>query len=148
MPVTVKFSERFYERFGHELTDELVNHLNHIDQTYRTELRELNELNFARFDAKIEQSTTELRAELRGEMVVGFAHAQSERERGFAELRGEMIAGFAHAQSERERGLAELRGEMVAGFASCKAELIRWMFVFWAGTTVTVVGTMIALVKL
>ena len=40
------------------------------------------------------------------------------------------------------------RGEMVAGFASCKAELIKWMFVFWAGTTVTVVGTMIALVKL
>ena len=36
-----------------------------MDATCRLELRELNELNFARFDAKLEQRTAELRAEFR-----------------------------------------------------------------------------------
>jgi len=34
---------------------------NQVDATYRLELRELNELNFARFDAKLEQRTAELK---------------------------------------------------------------------------------------
>ena len=60
MPVTAKFSKAFYEKFGHEAVDELVNYLNQVDQAYRGELRELNEHNFARFDAKLDQRTAEL----------------------------------------------------------------------------------------
>jgi hypothetical protein len=82
MPVTAKLSRRFYERFGDEIVNELVEWLNQVDATYRSELRELNELNFARFDAKLDQRSAELRAEI-------------------------------HA---------------------LKAELIKWMFLFWAGT--------------
>ena len=100
MPVTVKLSQKFYETFGDEITNELVEWFNQVDATYRAELRELNELNFARFDAKLEQR------------------------------------------------IAELRAEMSAGFASLKAEIVKWMFVFWAGTMVTLLGTMIALLKL
>jgi len=55
VPVTVKLSERFYQKFGHELVDEMVNWLNQVDATYRSDLREINELNFSRFDAKLEQ---------------------------------------------------------------------------------------------
>jgi hypothetical protein len=29
-----------------------------------------------------------------------------------------------------------------------KAELVKWMFAFWAGTTITLLATMIALIKL
>jgi hypothetical protein len=86
LPVTAKLSRRFYERFGDEIVNELVEWLNQVDSTYRSELKELNELNFARFDAKLEQRIAELRAELRTEI----------------------------------HGL--------------KAELIKWMFLFWAGT--------------
>jgi hypothetical protein len=75
MPVTARLSRRFYENFGDEIVNELVEWLNQVDAMYRSELREQNELNFARFDAR---------------------------------------------QGER---LAEL-----------KAELIKWMFLFWAGT--------------
>ena len=140
MPVTAKFSEKFYERLGHELTDELVNHLNFIDHTYRTELRELNELNFARFDAKIEQRAMQLDAK--------WEQRFAKIDQKVADLRGEIASGFAQANSERERSAAERRGEMGAGFSQYKTDLIKWMFVYWAGTTVTVVGTMIALVKL
>jgi len=99
MPVAAKFSHRFYDKFGHELTDELVSYLNQIDSSYRSELRELNELNFARFDAKLEQRT------------------------------------------------AELRMEFKMGLAALETKLIRWMVVLWAGSTLTILGTMLALLN-
>ena len=64
MPITVKLSEHFYRKFGHEVVDEMVNWFNQVDDTYRGELRELNELNFARFDAKLEAKFADLRANL------------------------------------------------------------------------------------
>ena len=64
MPVTVKFSEDFYRKFGHETVDELVNWFNQVDGTYRGDLRELNELNFARFDAKLEQRLAQFETNL------------------------------------------------------------------------------------
>jgi hypothetical protein len=64
VPRTVKLSERFYQKFGHELVDEMVNWFNDTDSSYRAELRELNDLNFARFDAKLEQRLGDQRAEL------------------------------------------------------------------------------------
>jgi len=71
VPRTIKLSERFYQKFGHDLVDEMVNWFNQTDETYRVELRELNDLNFARFDAKLEQRLAELRGDLRNEL-----HAQ------------------------------------------------------------------------
>jgi hypothetical protein len=99
MPVAAKFSQRFYDKFGHELTDELVSYLNQIDSSYRSELRELNELNFARLDAKLEQRT------------------------------------------------AELPMEFKTGLAALETKLIRWMVVLWAGSTLTILGTMLALFR-
>ena len=82
MPVTARLSRRFYETFGDEIVNELVELLNQVDSTYRSELREQNELSFGRFDSKLDQRMAELRTELH----------------------------------------------------SMKAELIKWMFLFWAGT--------------
>jgi hypothetical protein len=63
MPVTAKLSRKFYEKFGDELTNELVEWFNKVDATYRSELRETNELNWARFEAKLVHGLAELRAE-------------------------------------------------------------------------------------
>ncbi len=111
MAVTAKLSRKFYETFGDEIANELVEWFNQVDATYRTELRELNELNFARFDAKLEQRVAELDAKW-------------------------------------ERRIAELRRDVDAGLHQLKAELVRWMFLFWAGTTFTVLGVMIALMRI
>jgi len=77
-------SKKFYETFGEDVTNELVDWFNNVDATYRADLREFNELNFARFDAK---------------------------------------------QAER---LAEL-----------KADIIKWMFTFWAPTALAVVALLL-----
>ena len=64
MPVTAKLSRKFYERFGDDLTNELVEWFNQVDATYRSELRGINALNWARFEAKLEQRIAELRTDL------------------------------------------------------------------------------------
>jgi len=95
VPVTAKLSRKFYETFGDEIANELVNWFNDVDATYRGDLRELNELNFARFDAKLEQRLAELKAELRAEIQ------------------------------------------------AVRADLVKWMFVFWAPTALAVVGLLL-----
>lgn len=69
MPVTVKLSRKFYDKFGDDVVDELVTILNAVDASYRLELREQNEANFARFEAKLDQRIAEAVATLREEMA-------------------------------------------------------------------------------
>jgi len=114
MPVTAKLSRRFYDTFGDEIANELVDWFNQVDTTYRSDLRELNELNFARFDAKLEQRMAELDAKI---------------EQRVAELRGEVV-------TQMQTGFSALRSEM----GVLRADLVKWMFVFWAGTALTVLG--------
>ena len=64
MPVTARLSRKFYETFGEDVTNELVDWFNSVDATYRSDLREMNELHFARFDAKLEQRLAQLESKL------------------------------------------------------------------------------------
>ncbi len=99
MPVTAKLSKKFYDKFGEEIAQELVDWFNAVDATYKADLRELNELNFQRFDAKLEQRLAEQNLWI---------------ERRFA---------------EQDAKIDRLR-----------AELIKWMFFFWAGTALALIG--------
>ena len=60
MPVTAKLSPKFYETFGDDLANEIVEWFNQVDLTYRTELRDLNDMNFARLEAKLADLRSEL----------------------------------------------------------------------------------------
>jgi hypothetical protein len=97
MPITARLSRRFYDKFGDEIVNELVEWLNQVDSAFRSELRHVSEAHFIRSDAKLEQRLAEFGAELR-------------------------------------REIAALRVEMHAELHAMKAELIKWIFVFWAGT--------------
>jgi hypothetical protein len=112
VPVTAKLSKLFYERLGEQITNELVEWFNTVDATYRSDLRELNELNFARFDAKLEQRIAELRSEL------------------LAEIRTSIPALRTELKTEYQTGLHAVRTDLHA----LKADLVKWMFLFWAGT--------------
>src|SRR5207249_11160513 len=122
MPVTAKLSRKFYETFGDDIANELVEWFNAVDATYRSDLRELNELNFARFDAKLEQRIAELRAELQTEMRAGFAQADAR-----------MLAGFARVD------------QRVAEF---EARLTKRMLNFWIAQAATTVALVLGVVKL
>ena len=129
MPITVKLSEHFYRKFGHEVVDEMVNWFNQVDDTYRGELRELNELNFARFDAKLEQRLAEVKAELR---------------EGIAALRGEFRAELGTQLGRVEAELGGLRGEFRAALEGEGRSVIKWMFGFWITTVTTLAGLVVA----
>ena len=122
MPVTAKLSRKFYDRFGDELTNELVEWFNLVDATYRGDLRELNELNFARFDAKLEQRVAQLDAKLERRLT--------QLEQRIVELR------------------ADLRTEFAAGLTSLEGRLTRRLFGFWITQAATTAGLVFGVVKL
>ena len=62
--VSLKLSRKFYERFGEDVTNELVDWFNNVDATYRSNLKELVELQYARFEARLEQRLAELKSDL------------------------------------------------------------------------------------
>jgi septal ring factor EnvC (AmiA/AmiB activator) len=128
-----KLSERFYQKFGHDLVEELVTWLNEMDSHSHTDLRELNELNFARFDAKLEQRIAEVKSDLRQEI----AALRTEVLRALAALRTEMAAHKAELRTE----MADLR----TGMAGHKAELINWIVGCGLGAVTVLGGLMFTL---
>jgi len=139
MPVTARLSRRFYETFGDEIANELVEWFNQVDATYRGDLREINELNFARFDAKIEQRFATLDAKIDQRV----AELEAKIEQRIAELRSELGREIADLRAELRAGLAEQN----ASLARERADLMKWMFIFWAGTVVPLGGLMVALLQ-
>jgi hypothetical protein len=116
--VTAKLSQKFYEKFGEDITNELVNWFNAVDATYRADLRDLNEVNFARFDAKLEQRLVELDAK--------------------------WGTRWSELDARLEQRLAELRVEL----HQVKVDLVKWMFGFWVPTALALVGTGAGVVSL
>jgi phosphate uptake regulator len=129
MPVTARLSRRFYERFGDELTNELVNWFNSVDATYRSDLRDLNEVNFARFDAKLEQRVSALDARIDG-------------------LEARMDKRFEVLDAKVDTRIAELRESVTARIAASESRLMRWMFTLWTGTMLAQAGLILAVLRL
>jgi hypothetical protein len=65
-----------------------------------------------------------------------------------AEIREVADLYFARFEARLEKGLAEVRGELRTEMAAQRADLIKWMFIFWAGTVIPLAGLAIALSRL
>jgi len=143
MPVTARLSQKFYERLGEDLAQELVDWFNAVDATYRSDLRELNELNFQRFDAKVEQRFAELRAHLERRLAESdarwerrFGASAKDVERQLAELDEKV----GRRLTELERSVGRLETTFERRLAAATTSIIRWMFGFWALTLGTLAG--------
>src|SRR6266568_968979 len=112
MPVTAVLSKKFYEKFGEDVTNELVDWFNAVDATYRADLRELNELNFAGLDAKLEQRLVELDAKWERRWI----QLDAKLEQRLAQLR------------------AEFKTELGDRLRTLETRLVRWMLGFWVST--------------
>jgi hypothetical protein len=64
MPITAKLSRRFYERFGDDIVNELVEWLNAVDTSYRQEFKDLFEANFNRLEARVDAKLEAMKSEL------------------------------------------------------------------------------------
>jgi hypothetical protein len=103
-----------------------------VDATYRADLLQINELNFSRFDARLEQQLAQFRA------VV---------EQRFEQLDLKWNGRWTEVDGRIESGLAQLDVKIDQRRAELRAELIKWMFVFWAGTLVPLGGLILFLVR-
>ena len=119
MPVTARLSKRFYDTFGDEIANDLVEWFNQVDATYRQELREQNDLNWARVEARIGQVEARLDARMDGLQ--------------------------ATLRSEFHQELTGLRSDLDIGLERLRSDLLKWMFLFWTGTALTVIGLVTAL---
>lgn len=152
MPVTAKLSRRFYDTFGDEIANELVEWFNQVDATYRADLRELNELNFQRFDAKLEQRLaqqdvrweTQLAA-LRAELQTAIAEQGAEFRAAIADQGTELREAIAELRAELRTEMAALEARLRTAMADQRAELHRSLSRYWAGTVIPLAGLIIAL---
>lgn len=178
MPVTARLSRGFYERFGDDLTNELVDWFNAVDATYRSDLRELNEINFARFDAKLEQRTAAIEARIDGlearmdqRFEIFEAKFDAKLDQRFEGFEGKFDAkldqrfeGFEgkfdpklDMRFERfgekfdaslERRDASLREGLAIQLAGIETRLMRWMFTLITGTMLGLAGLLFAVLRL
>lgn len=85
----------------------------------------------------VDEARSMNRAEVREIADLYLARLDERLERRLAEVKAELKA-------ELKAGLGELRVEM----ADRHRDLLRWLFVFWAGTLVPLAGLFVALGKL
>jgi len=161
MPVTAKLSRRFYEQFGDELANELVDWFNTVDFTYRSDLDRLNELNFARFDAKLEQRLTSQDAkwdrrftELEAKWDLRFTEVEGKWDRRFAEFEVKWDRRFAEFEVKWEQRFAQLEVNLERRFArlekaqvELRTDMVKWMFAFWTGTMIALAGFLFAILR-
>lgn len=90
MPVTARLSGKFYERFGDEIANELVEWFNAVDSTYQGQLKEINDLNWARMEARFDAFDARMTAfEVR--MEARMAAFESRMDARFEKFRSEML---------------------------------------------------------
>jgi hypothetical protein len=144
MPVTARLSRRFYETFGDDIANELVEWFNRVDDAYRSEFRDLFEVHFARFDAKLEQRLAEMRAETGARM----GQLEAKLEQRLAETRAEASARIGQLDAKLEQRVAEVKGDLRAEIAGVRSGLMKWMFILWAGNVVATAGLVFGAVSL
>ena len=151
MPVTARLSKGFYDRFGDEIANELVEWFNSVDATYRNDLRELNDRNFVRLEAGLDRRAAEIDAaiERRFGMIdarfrqvdVRFARLEASIDQRFAKLEAKIDQRFASQEvnvNQRFASIESLLREHISSFdvrmAQFEPRMMRWMLTFWVGT--------------
>lgn len=153
MPVAIRLSKNFYDRFGDDATGELINALNSMDLAYRSELKEVNAHNFALFDAKLDQRFAEQDAKIEkrfADFETKFQARLAEQdiliEKRLAEQDAKFEARFSDI--DRQFGLVAVQfGEVRTEIAAVESRLIRWMFVFWTTNFLALAGLALAVFR-
>ncbi len=132
MPITAKLSNKFYEKLGDDVANELVEWLNLVDTSYRQEFKDLFDANFRRLESEmggLREHVESQMAGLRSEMSGLREHVEAR------------LAGFEGVMTARMSGLED---RLDAKLEKQKSSLLFWNFVFWVGT----VGALLAMLKL
>jgi len=120
MPVTAKLSRRFYDAFGEEVVNELVEWFNQVDASYRSDLLRLNDFNADRYDAKLKQrfAEFELRIDRR------FVAFEARVDQRFIDFEARVDQRFADLEAKFDKRFVELEAKMDRRFAEFEVRFV------------------------
>ena len=133
MPATDRLLTKLHETLGEGPTGDLVAWVNEAGVVNRGEVRELADMYLSRFDERLGRR---------------FAEQDVKRERRFAEQDANLERRLVGIEHQMTAGFAAVRVEMADRLSAQHRDLLRWLFIFWAGTIIPLAGLMIALIKL
>jgi len=120
MPVTIRLSKAFYDQFGEQATNELVELFRTMDSGYRSELVESVEQLFAAYESKAELRYTRMDASI--------AALDGKLEASTAALDSKFETRFARLETQLERRLAEQSKWVIASWVTVMAAVIALFF--------------------
>ena len=74
-----------------------------------------------------------------------FARRLSE---GLVNLKLELVERISSSETLLNEKITNTKTELVEKIANSKAETIKWMFIFWLGSVITIVGGMVGILKI
>ncbi|SHK30422.1 LA_3696 family protein [Rhodothermus profundi] len=154
------------ERLGEEGAEALVELLNILGRQEREHLIELVEERFVRrvreesvslkghiseVKSMLEEQTREVEsklgqqiAEVESKLEKRIVEVESKLEKQIAEVESKLEKQIAEVESKLGQRIAEVESKFEVRLAQLRADLIRWMFIFWAGQ----IGVLVALFAL
>ncbi len=142
MPITAKLSNKFYEKLGDDVANELVDWLNLVDTSYRQEFKDLFDANFRRLESEM--------GGLREHMEARMAGLRERVEAKIAGMEGVMNARLLGVEGRMVELQDRLLAEVDAKFQSIQVQigkqkwsLLTWTILMWLGT----LGLMAAMLK-
>jgi hypothetical protein len=122
VPITAKLSNKFYEKLGDDVANELVEWLNLVDTSYRQEFKDLFEANFRRVESEM--------AGVRVEMSGLREHVEAR----ITGLEGVMNARLLGLEGRMVELQGRLLADMDAKLGKQKWSLLTWTILMWLGT--------------
>jgi len=90
VPITARLSKRFYDQFGEETANELVDWMNKVDAVQKSEFRDLLAAHTERIDARFAAMDAKFAA-MEARMDAKLEHFRMEMKAEFAAVRAEQV---------------------------------------------------------
>ncbi len=149
MPITAKLSNKFYEKLGDDVANELVDWLNLVDTSYRQEFKDLFDANFRRLESEMGGLREHMEARMAG-LRSEMAGLRERVEAKIAGMEGVMNARLLGVEGRMVELQDRLLAEVDAKFQSIQVQtgkqkwsLLTWTILMWLGT----LGLMAAMLK-
>jgi hypothetical protein len=86
----------------------------------------------------------QLGEDVAGELVDWFNAVDSDYRE---QLRQQNDLNWERFRAELGKEIAQLRAEMKTEIAGLRADMMKWMFIYWSGSMVTIAGLMLAILN-
>lgn len=133
-------TESVKEKLGPKATTDLFDFINGMIQKNRLEIVKELAHEYEKIELRFERKLSEVEARLLKEI----AAVKNELKLDIANLRSELKSDIEASRLEFKSDNDRIRIEAEKN----KADLIKWMFLFWIGTVITILGGLFGFLKL